>query len=201
MPYHVSARAYLERARAQLDAATSEGLFYAAFELRAGIQARMQQYVHAQDIAEHKKDDWRLGNLGRTLENVFQIGDRIAEVAVYDPHAGEFIATLYYTPVTSELKKNGERLGEYLHALPQNRRDDDAWWQSTRDFLETIYHQLATACAGTLLAPPLREPGSDKVVVQGEMFEESHREALQKLRAGFRFSLRVQYLDELPRVY
>ena len=201
MPYHVSARAYLQRARAQLDATTPEGLFYAAFELRAGIQARMQEYLHAQkSIAEHKRDDWRLGKLGRTLENVFQIGDRIAEVAVYDPQAGEFIATLYYTPVTSELQRNGERLGELLHAMQQFRRDDDAWWQSTRDFLERICCQLATACAGTLLAPLLREPDSHEVVMQGEMFEESHREVLQKLRARFEICLRVQYLDELPRV-
>jgi len=201
MPYHVSARAYLERARAQLDVATAEGLFYAAFELRAGIQARMKEYLQAQEsIAQHRKNDWQLGKLGRTLEDVFQIGDQIAEVAVYDPQADEFMATLYYTPVTSELRGNGERLGELLHAMQQFRRDDDAWWQDTRDFLERICRQLATACAGTLLAPLLREPGSDKVVMRAEMFEESHREVLQKLRAGLEVFVRVQYLDELPRV-
>jgi len=202
MPYHVSARAYLERARAQLDAATPEGLFYAAFELRAGIQARMQEYLEAQQsIAQHKKNDWQLEKLGRTLEDVFQIGDRIAEVALYDPQAGEIIATLYYTPVTSELRRNGERLGELLHAMQQFRRDDDAWWQNTRDFLEKVCRQLATACAGRLLAPLLREPGSDKVVMRSEMFEESHGEVLLKLRAGFEFYVRVQYLEELPRVH
>ncbi|MGA2632230.1 MAG: hypothetical protein ABSG54_18710 [Terriglobia bacterium] len=202
MPYHVSARAYLERARTQLDAATPEGLFYAAFELRAGIQARMQQYLQAQDsIAQRKKNDWKLGKLERTLEDVFQISDRIAEVAVYDPQAGEFIATLYYTPVTSELRRDGGRLGELLHAMQQFRPDDDAWWQNTRDFLEKVCGQLATACAGTLLAPLLREPGSDKVVMRAEMFEESHREVFQKLHAGFEVFVRVQYLDDLPRVH
>lgn len=162
----------------------------------------MQEYLQAQEsIAQHKKNDWQLGKLGRTLEDVFQIGDRIAEVAVYDPQAGEFIATLYYTPVTSELRRNGERLGELLHATRQFRRDDDPWWQNTRDSLEKVCRQLATACAGTLLAPLLREPGSDKVVMRAEMFEESHREVLQKLRAGFAGFFRVQYLDELPRVH
>lgn len=202
MPYHVSARAYLERARTQLDAATREGLFYAAFELRAGIQARMQQYLQAQEsIAQRKKNDWKLGKLERTLEDVFQIGDRIAEVAVYDPQAGEFIATLYYTPVTSELRRNGEHLGELLHAMQQFRPDDDSWWQNTRDFLEKVRRQLATACAGTLLAPLLREPGSDKVVMRAEMFEESQREVLDKFRPDSEIFLRVQYLDELPQVH
>ncbi|MBI1955959.1 MAG: hypothetical protein HYS38_06155 [Acidobacteria bacterium] len=199
MPYHISARAYLERARAQLDLGTAEALFYAAFELRAGIQARMQQYLKAQKlIAKHKKEDWNLGKLKRSLDEAFEIGDRIAEVAFYDPGASEPLAVLYYTPVTSELRRNGESLGELLHAMQQFRNDDDAWWQTTREFLEAVYGNLRVACSGKLLAPLLRERDSDRVVMQAEALDESDRKTFQKIGPGFAV-VHVQYLDKLPQ--
>ena len=203
MPYHISGRAYLKRARGQLDAGTHEGIFYAAFELRAGIQARIQEYLHAQErVAQRKKDDWELGKLQRSLEQAFKIGNLIAEVGIYDPEAGASVAVLYYTPVTSELRRNGQHLGELLHAMQQFRSDGDAWWKNTRDFLERVYQQLTTACTGTLLAPLLREPGSDKAVMRAEMFEEGHREVLGKLRPGSKgFIIRVRYLDEVPQIH
>ena len=118
MPYHISARAYLQRARTQLDLDTAAALFYAAFELRAGVQARMQQYLEAQEhIAKHKKESWKLGKLKQSLDEAFQIGDQIAKVAFYEPGASEPVTILYYTPVTSDLRQNSERLGELLHAM------------------------------------------------------------------------------------
>lgn len=201
MGYEISARAYLKRARERLDAGTAEDLFYAAFELRAGIQARMQEYLSAQEaIARHKKEDWQLGKLARSIEDAFHLGDRIAEVAIYDPQAEAVIAVFYYTPVTSELKRNGERLGEILHAMQRCRREEDAWWTETRSFMEEVFRRLESACAGTLLCPLLKERGTNRVVMRIEMFEEPNgHELLGRLQPGFAGKVRVQYLDELPR--
>lgn len=200
MPYHVSARAYLKRARNRLNEGTQVGLFYAAFELRAGIQARMQEYLQAQEgVAKHKKDDWRLGKLAHSLEEAFQIGDRIAQVAIYDAKDEQLIDTLYYTPVTSALKGVGERLGEFLHAMQSFTPDTAHWWRDTRAFLETVYVQLDTACFGTLLAPLLKEHGSNHVTMRSEILDETAGARLRaNLVTGFSALMNVRYLEELP---
>jgi hypothetical protein len=48
MPYGIHARDYLTRARLRLDEQSPAGLFYAAFELRCGIESRLRQYIEAQ---------------------------------------------------------------------------------------------------------------------------------------------------------
>ena len=58
--YGMTARHYLERARARLDENTSEGLFCAAFELRCGVESRMREYLRAQEaVSEGKKNGWQ----------------------------------------------------------------------------------------------------------------------------------------------
>src|SRR5262245_52711386 len=136
MPYRVSARGYAKRARHRLNEGTREALFYAAFELRAGIEARMQEYLHAQEsVAQYKKEAWQIKKLGQYLEDAFAIGNRIVQIAIVDEDNRELIDVLYYTPVTSELQRNGQRLGELLHAMAKFRVDDDPWWRGTRAFL------------------------------------------------------------------
>ena len=56
MDYRIHSRDYLQRARKRLDSGTPDALFHAAFELRCGIEARMQQYLEAQEhISESLK--------------------------------------------------------------------------------------------------------------------------------------------------
>lgn len=59
MEYSVNSKAYLNRARRQLDENTKEALFYAAFELRCGIESRLLQYWEAnKHIHLMKKAGW-----------------------------------------------------------------------------------------------------------------------------------------------
>ena len=61
MGYGVHSESYLERARKRLDEGTLEGLFYAALELRCGVEARLHQYLEAyKRIALKKKRKWRI---------------------------------------------------------------------------------------------------------------------------------------------
>ena len=200
MPYGISSRDYLKRARSCLDLDTPESLFYAAFELRAGIQARMQEYLQAQDhVADRKKEDWQLGKLARSVEETFQLGDQIGELSICDRDSGEVIEVCYYTPVTTQLRANGERLGELLHASQTAKANSDPWWPETRRFLETIYGQLELANTGTLLGPLLREARSNKAVMRSEILSDEDAERLRaKLKPGFSGVLNVRYLDKLP---
>ena len=68
----MSSRDYAARARARLDEDSHASLFYAAFELRCGIEARLQEYLHAQrDVSKKAKKGWRPAVLGQQLERRF----------------------------------------------------------------------------------------------------------------------------------
>ncbi len=82
----------------------------------------MEEYLEVWDhISKKKKKGWRIANLGRNLEEAFKTGDKIIRWAVHNKDNGELIVCFYYTPVTSELKKAGEKLGNYLHYMKNYR--------------------------------------------------------------------------------
>jgi hypothetical protein len=75
MEYRTSSRDYLLRAQERLRDGTREALFYAAFELRCGIEARMRQYLEVCDhISKKKKEGWKIADLGRGTEEAFRLG-------------------------------------------------------------------------------------------------------------------------------
>ncbi len=70
--YEISSRDYLRRARECVREDSVSSLFYAALEVRSGIEARMQEYLEVWDhIAKKKKRGWRIVDLGRNVENSF----------------------------------------------------------------------------------------------------------------------------------
>jgi hypothetical protein len=161
----------------------------------------MEEYLKAQEkVAEHIKEEWHLRKLGRSLERLFQVGDRIVEVGVCEPGTGQLMFHLYYTPVTSNLRQNGERLGGLLHAMQRFRDDRDPWWQENWEFLEKVQDQLATACSGELLGPPMRIRGTNRVIVRAEMVDERRGDLIGTIGPGFQAVFRIQYLNHLPHV-
>src|ERR1700722_9369106 len=98
--YLCDSRSYLRRACDLLNEKELRFLFYAALELRCGIEARMREYLEvAEQISEKKKQGWRVAELGGNLERAFQTGDKIVEIIIENP---EFEGTckVYYTPVS-----------------------------------------------------------------------------------------------------
>ena len=78
MIYSVTSHAYLERMKARMNEGTDEALFYAALELRCGVEARMREYVEAIDgIPESEKKQWHVAKLGRSLETAYRTGDKV----------------------------------------------------------------------------------------------------------------------------
>ena len=200
--YGITSRDYLTRAEARLEENTPEGLFYAALELRFGIEARMQEYLEAQeDVSKKKKAGWQIAKLGKDIEHIFKLGDKVAEFTIMDKDTGSVIETLYYTPVTSSLRKHGERLGDLLHSLRTHAQLNDQWWTKTRATLEDTLKGLKRATTGTLLGVPLMKKATGQLSMNIEVLkgEDSASKRDRIGRTGVQLTLRVQYLNDLPR--
>ena len=104
--YRVSSRDYLARARLCLDGGQISALFYAAFELRCGIEARMQEYLEVQEhISKKKRQGWQVAKLARNIEDAFRLGDKKAILNVRDKQTRELLFEFVYTPVTTSLTR------------------------------------------------------------------------------------------------
>jgi hypothetical protein len=197
--YGVSSRDYLRRARARLDEETPEGLFYAAFELRAGVESRLQEYIEAQDrIQSRKKLGWHVAKLGKEMERMFRTGDKIVQLAILSDDGGTLLRNYYFTPVKQSLRKSVERIGEYLHAMRRSRAPDDPWWSRVRSFLEGVYAGLREATQGRLLGPPLMGPKGTRFNLDIEPEEGEKVEDLLREFVGTTRRVGVRYLDRIP---
>ena len=201
--YQIDSRSYLRRARLRLDDGTPESLIYAALELRFGIEARMQEYLDAQThMSERQKKGWKIAKLGKTIERAFRLGDRVAQIIVTERETDVVVHKLYYTPVSTSLRKKGQVLGEYLHSMKTFRKSVGPWWKTTRAFLELVYKELELANRGTLLGPPLTNPETGQFHVAVEGVEGDDLAALmRKMVAGKHVVLDIQYLDRFPDSY
>jgi hypothetical protein len=194
--YGISALDYLNRARIQLAEGTLAALFYAAFELRSGVEARLREYLEQQDhVAKKKRREWNLKKLGRTSEETFKIGDKVARYTFYDRDSGVLLGTLYYTPVSSSLQSEAEQLGNYLHAARDYRHPEDPWWGEFRASLERIYGELKKATMGQLLGAPLQSK-TGRLAMPLEWSGDDR--PLGKVTPGSRVTFEVEYLDNYP---
>lgn len=200
MFYGINARDYLDRAKQRLNDNSTEALFYAAFELRCGIEARMREYLEARaEVIRKKKLGWQIAKLGQEIERAFSLGDKIAQIRFLD-ESGSAKAVLYYTPVTSALRKKAERLGELLHVMKKYLPPDSKWWHETREYLESTANELEVAVTGTLLGPPMIEKATGRLFVALEVVGRDSEIAYSDFaKIGKRASVNIAYLDELPQ--
>lgn len=196
--YHIHSRAYLGRAFSRLSEQTTEGLFYAAFELRCGIEARIDEYATANKYVSQKKaKGWRVAPKFKELERVRTANVRTAYVGIMPP--GETATKdLYFTPVNSDVRNYAKRLGDFLHA--QTTLPDAV---QLRAWLETIAHELRIACSGTLLVPPLMKNENPPEIEMNVEFrtESEAREWHASIKDFENITVRVEYLDSPPENY
>lgn len=158
MTYSLDSRSYLKRAKSNLEQGKKENLFYAAFELRCGIEARMQQYLDVQDhISQKKKKGWKIVKLAKNIEEAFKTGDNIVAVSLNNLKSNIPAVVYYYTPVRSKLRKYGQRLGKYLHTPQKDIRFNKSWWEAFRKILDETYNELEFSNKGTLLGTPMQD--------------------------------------------
>ncbi|MEW6108883.1 MAG: hypothetical protein AB1632_06930 [Nitrospirota bacterium] len=165
--YNISSLDFLDRARKQLcffDAGNIENLFYAALELRMGIEALVcERLEHSLSNKEaSKKKDYHAAKLfNRLMKN------NPSAVQAYDliiGMKGSSTKTVFkYTPVTQKLINYYENLGELLHyKFFQNNKE--SWYikeslqkhgkKSLVDYralLDKIASELEKANGGDLL--------------------------------------------------
>jgi hypothetical protein len=196
--YGIHARDYLARARSRLDEKTPEGLFYAAFELRCGVESRLQQYLEAhEETQRHGKRGWRIPELANDLAKHFDTGDKVIRVVAIDATATVVISFLY-TPVTQPLRSAAGRLGGLLHSQARHHAPKDPWWGETSDFLEESWRLLSDATQGNLLGAPLQNRKSRQFHFiseprPGELLPESPGSLV-----GQTMLIHVSYLDSVP---
>jgi hypothetical protein len=155
-PYDSTSLGYLRRARLRLADGTHEALFYAAFELRCGIEAKLQEHLDVlEDLAKHKKKGWKIKQASHEIEKAFETGHKVIEYRIIGEDE-KFSFSLFHTPVTPRTQKAAERLGELLHAMKTSRVYDERWWNRTRSFLIEAADALADINRGTLSGPILQ---------------------------------------------
>lgn len=198
--YHISSHDYLDRALKQLESDSPASWFYAAFELRCGIEVRMSEYLEVWGhISKKKKKGWRIAEMHRNVEEAFRIGNKIIRWAVHNRADDSLIICLYHTPVTTKLKNDGERLGNYLHSMKKLRAPNDAWWVRFRAELTDTAARLRTATTGTLLGPPLVKLGTKNVDMKMELPPGvKPAQVMAKIGDGSEVKIRVSYLGNIP---
>lgn len=199
--YGTHSQNYVERARLRLAEQKREGLFYAALEIRLGVEVRMKEYLAVQHhISKAKKEGWRVAHLGKSLESAFRTGDKVIQLRILDRESKELLWVLYYTPVTKRLQKMAQRLGDYLHAPDASADRSDQWWKGFRQLLETAWLELKKATTGALIGAPLLHTATGKLnmTVEFNSTEDGQRYLKKVGGVGAKALLNVEYLDDLP---
>ena len=181
-------------------------MFYAAFELRCGVEARLHQYLEAyKRIALKKKRKWRIPELVEDLEEAivagdFPVGDEIIRLNIVGDKDREVRATFYYTPVTSKLCKMAGMVGNLMHHPQLYRNTDDNWWAETRAFLEEMHTELSKANQGTLIGLPSLNKGERTASFMFEIEGEDIEGKLKKIgKLGEYLIIETHYVDEVPQ--
>lgn len=195
MRYGISSRDYLTRAKRCLANSDPESLFYAAFEVRCGIEARMREYLDVQaDISKKKRQGWRVAELAQNIERVFRLGEKDAVLRVRDAITTEVLFEARYTPVKKGLQKKAEKLlGAALHAAKEYRGPDSPYWAEFRVDLETAVSELEHANSGRLLGPLLLHPNKKRFDMKLESPTLEEQEAVKRLAVGAKIAVEVSY--------
>jgi hypothetical protein len=172
--YKAFSRAYLARALGLLEAFDLHrdvaSLFYAALELRLGIEARLTEYIEAELRSKGRSDenvkDYVATRLLKKLLTLNPDADRGVNLRITrDQGPPRPASVLRFTPVTPLLAKMHGQLGEFLHyrffAANPNWRVPERLENGAgrtlidcRDFLGEVAEELRKAVSGTLLSHP-----------------------------------------------
>jgi hypothetical protein len=203
MIYGIRNRDYLRRARQQLDEGTAQGITYAALELRSGIESRLAMYLAAQTESEDlRKHGWKVVAGGKELERRFKLGEKTIHVQVFRKHDNALIDDWFYTPVTRKLRRLHGQLANYLHASAHHRLLSDKELPQSREFMETVYDEFEKATRGNLMSVPLMNPENHQAqfTITPPDDDEEQNIRLAEITAGQTYVLRIDYVDEAPRL-
>lgn len=191
MSYNVGSRDYLNRAKSLLDSGDKAALFYAAFELRCGIESRMGEYLEAQKhISAKKKKGWQVAKLAKNIEDAFRTGEKKATVIVLDSISKKRLLEAQYTPVRKYGRKIAEQLGNYMHKAKCHHSGVEPYWDIFANILDKGVQELEFSTSGILLGPPLMKTKTG----EGFMYLEDHEQQLLEHLQGYeKIIFKVEY--------
>ncbi len=198
MKLEIDSRSYLVRARQRLDEGTEQALFYAAYELRCCIERRLIEYSYAEEeTSKRTRQGWKIAQIARGMKKAALAGDAIAKLTLMFMGSPEI--TLYYTPVSKNLRKVGERLGDLLHGKKPARLWESGGIERERSHLEQVYQDLNTATFGTLLGPPLMNKHKEvSLLVEFPGGPDSAKHFKENLVPGGKFTVHISYPESIP---
>jgi len=195
--YLAMTSSFVARAEELLATGKKANLFYAALEVRMGIEARLQTYVHAhEEISRQVRNGWKISELSKTLERSGKWATLVSEVEVISQGTGGSLSKLHYVPVSAELRQIGARLGDFLHYREGPVTRDESWWARLLETVERGVRDLRVCAQATLLGPPLvNKADASKVDLKMEFHPDDPRfAALSALAEGnARITLKVSY--------
>lgn len=168
VPIH--ARECLDQAVALLrrfdEADDVHALFYAALQLRLGIEHRLYDYVDAELRSLGREGelvrDYVATRLLRSLQQLDPDTADASLLTITNEQTGKSAAPMAYTPVTMELARDHGRLGDLLHA--KFFRSNPYWYTrkslaghgsrslaDCRAYLAEVVERLRYSTSGTLL--------------------------------------------------
>jgi len=181
----------LERAKELLIRGDIPALFYAAFELRCGIESRMSEYLEAQaHISAKKKRGWQVAKLAKNIEDAFRIGERKTIIVVLDSSGKKTLFSAQYTPVRKAGQKVAQQLGDYMHKAKRHYPAVDKYWNHFRCILDQGVSELEFATTGILLGPPIIKSSTG----EGFIYLEDHKQGLlEKIKEHKEIVFKVEY--------
>lgn len=197
--YPIGAKEHLRRAGELYNAGGVANLLYAALEIRLGAETRQGQYVAAWDhIPKRYRDNYRLTEVGRALEQAFTTGDKVIFITqIWD---AETQLTFRFAPVSRELRRVCEQFGNYLHS-PGWRRSYPAkaseWQASLKDLVTTGLIHLNIATTSELLGPGLKTQNGDETSIAFKMeVDKDYAERIAPImQSGRRHTMQLQSVD------
>jgi hypothetical protein len=194
MDYKITSRDYLRRAKECLNREDERYLFYAAFEIRCGVEARMNEYLEAQEhVSKKKKQGWHVATLARNIERAFRTGERAAVVKIVNRETGKLEFDIKYTPVKASLRKKVEKLGNYMHSAKKYYEPGHGYWKKFRRELEDAAIELEWATSGRLLGPLLKRRNSSEIKMMMELPTESELALIENYSNFPETTLIVEY--------
>ena len=137
--------------------------------------------------------------LNKAVGKFFGDTNRVTEVTISTKQNPGEKCVAYYTPVTPELIKLGQQLGDLLHARKIYIPPEDSFWKTIRDTLERAYDLLETSTKDILMGPPiwLKSKKRAGMIISSACEEET--ELYQKLfKKGDVIIVEIKHLDEFP---
>ena len=171
-------RDFLRRAENLLALKTAAGLLYAALEIRMGVEARLKSYVEANDdIARKIKNGWQIQKLARSLQEV-QDTATVVHITYTLRRPGSPRVTLRFAPVSGQLQKMAEQLGDHLHFRDASTAERQVRWSKLEALVNEVMPYLKIAASSDLLAPPILDPASSRLELKLEFHVHDPRMAL-----------------------